>query len=389
MVIITKKREMAATYLDYIAREIALLANALGDRRRVVQYHWGGGTPSYLTPSQMRTLHATIARHFDVDPAAELAIEVDPRVTSRGHLETLRSLGFNRLSLGVQDFTPEVQVAVNRVQSEAETIALIEYARQLGFESINVDFIYGLPFQTVATFTRSLETVIAVRPERVAVYSYAHVPWSRRNQKRIDPADLPAVEDKRRLFEAAMERCLAAGYRQIGMDHFAVPEDELARAAATGTLNRNFMGYTTQPAPDMVGAGVSAIGDVAGAFAQNTKKLSTYYAMLDAGRFPIERGFVLDEDDLIRRHVITQIMCNYRVGAATVQRRFGIAFDDYFARERAELAAGPGRDGLVAVCGGGLEVTPLGRPFVRNICMTFDRYRRLKQPSRPAFSRTI
>jgi oxygen-independent coproporphyrinogen-3 oxidase len=215
------------------------------------------------------------------------------------------------------------------------------------------------------------------------------VPWIRGNQKRIDPRELPPAEEKLRLFVTAMERFLAAGYRQIGMDHFALPDDELARATEAGTLHRNFMGYTTRPAPDMLGAGVSAIGDVAGAFAQNTKKLSTYYAAIDAGRFPVERGFVLDEDDLLRRHVITQVMCSFRVDVAAVERRFGIDFNRYFETERAELAAGPVADGLLVITPNALEVTPLGRAFVRNICMVFDRYLRLKTDTKPVFSRTI
>jgi oxygen-independent coproporphyrinogen-3 oxidase len=389
MVIITKKREVAARYLEYLERELAMLAGALGARRHVVQYHWGGGTPTYLTPAQMTALHGVVTRYFDIDMHGELAIEVDPRVTTFEHLETLRALGFNRLSVGIQDFTPEVQVAVNRVQAEADTRALVDEARRLGFESLNVDLIYGLPHQTVPSFTQTLDAVIDMLPARVAAYSFAHVPWIRGNQKRIDPKDLPAPEQKLRLFVAAMERFLAAGYRQIGMDHFAVPEDELARAAAAGTLHRNFMGYTTRPAPDMVGAGVSAIGDVAGAFAQTTKKLSTYYAALDAGRFPVERGFVLDADDLVRRHVIAQVMCNFQVDVPAVERRFGIPFNRYFATELAELAAGPALDGLVSLRDGGLRVTPLGRPFVRNICMSFDRYLRTKTAAQPVFSRTI
>lgn len=390
MVIITRKREVAEHYLGYLEREIAMLSTALGGRRRVVQYHWGGGTPSYLSPAQMTRLHRTVATHFDVDPAGEVAIEVDPRVTTPEHLETLRTLGFNRLSIGVQDFTPAVQAAVNRVQTADDTQALVDRARGLGFDSINVDLIYGLPHQTVESFGVSVDRVVAMRPARVAAYSYAHVPWIRGNQKRIDAADLPPAETKLQLFLAAANRFLAAGYLQIGMDHFALPDDDLGRAASAGTLHRNFMGYTTRPATDMVGAGVSAIGDVAGAFAQNTKKLSTYYAALDAGRFPVERGFVLDADDELRRHVITQVMCNFRVRASDIAERFGVDFDRYFAAEREALAAGPGTDGLIRFEADGLFVTPRGRSFVRNICMEFDRYLKTKRPAHgPVFSRTV
>jgi oxygen-independent coproporphyrinogen-3 oxidase len=389
MVIITRRREVAGHYLTYLGREIEMLAAGLKGRRRVVQYHWGGGTPTYLSVAQMTALHQAVTRHFDVQAGAEVAIEVDPRVTSPEQIERLRQLGFNRLSLGVQDFTPEVQQAINRIQGEPETRALFDVARSLGFASINVDLIYGLPFQTRASFGRSVEAVVALRPDRVAVYSYAHVPWIRGNQKRIRPEDLPSRERKIELFLEAMERFLAAGYRQIGMDHFALAEDELARAADERRLHRNFMGYTTRPAADMVGLGVSAIGRVGAAFAQNTKKLSTYYAAIEAGRFPIERGYLLDADDQLRAHVIAELMCNFHLERAPVEARFGIDFDRYFAPELAELRAGPVAHGFLEVSPEGLLVTPEGRLFVRNVCMVFDRYLRARTADKPVFSRTI
>jgi oxygen-independent coproporphyrinogen-3 oxidase len=390
MVIITRKREVAARYLEYLHRELRMLAEALGSRRRVVQYHWGGGTPTYLATSEIEALHAEVARHFEIDRDAEVAIEVDPRVTSTEQLELLRRLGFNRLSMGVQDFDPTVQEAINRIQPEDPTRELYETARRLGFQSINVDLIYGLPFQTLASFERTLGSVVALRPDRLAVYSYAHVPWIRGNQKRIDPKDLPERSLKLELFLQAREAFLGAGYRDIGMDHFALPGDELAQAAERGTLHRNFMGYTTKPATDMVGAGVSAIGDVAGAFAQNTKKLSTYYATLDTGRFPVERGYTLDDDDKLRRHVITELMCNFRIDKAAVEKRFGVRFDDYFAAELAELrVSGPVQDGFLELTPETLLITRAGRLFVRNVCMSFDRYLRQKAQDKPVFSRTI
>jgi oxygen-independent coproporphyrinogen-3 oxidase len=389
MVIITKKHEVAARYLEFLAREVAMLAEALGRRRRVVQYHWGGGTPTYLTLAEMEALHGTVVQHFEVQPGAEVAIEVDPRVTSTEQLRLLRQLGFNRVSFGVQDFTPEVQAAVNRIQPEAQTRRLFDDARRLGFESINIDLIYGLPLQTRESFGRAVDTVVSMRPDRVAAYSYAHVPWIRGNQKRIDPAMLPTGERKLELFGEVMDRFLAAGYVQIGMDHFSLPHDELARASAARRLHRNFMGYTTKPATDMVGLGVSAIGDVAGAFVQNTKKLSTYYADLEAGRFPVERGYLLDADDHLRRALITELMCNFRVDPLALGARFGIAFNDYFARELDELAAGPMADGLIARQNGAFEVTPAGRLLVRNIAMIFDRHLRARTTQTPVFSRTI
>ena len=389
MVIITRKREVAATYLDYLKREVRLLRRALGSRRQVVQWHWGGGTPTYLAPAQIADLHASIAEHFDVQPGAEVAIEIDPRVTTHEQLALLRQLGFNRLSLGVQDFTPEVQAAVNRIQGVEPTRALYEHARALGFDSINVDLIYGLPRQTRTSFAAAVDTVIAMRPDRVALYSYAHVPWIRGNQKSIPLADLPSPVQKLELFVAAMERFVAAGYSQIGMDHFALPSDPLAQACAAGRLHRNFMGYTTRPAADMIGVGVSAIGEVAGAFAQNVKKLSTYYAAIAEERFPVERGYRLDADDRIRRYVIAELMCNFRVARAEVERRFDLQFETYFAQELEELRAEPVADGLLTITPDALTVSAAGRLLVRNIAMIFDRHLRARRTAAPTFSRTI
>jgi oxygen-independent coproporphyrinogen-3 oxidase len=278
---------------------------------------------------------------------------------------------------------------VNRVQGEDETRALFDRARKAGFASINVDLIYGLPLQTPESFARTLDTVVGMRPDRVAVYSFAYVPWIRGHQRFIRVEELPAPERKLELFVEARERFLGAGYAPIGMDHFALPEDELAQAAARGTLHRNFMGYTTRPAPDMLGVGVSAIGDVRGAFAQNTKKLSSYYAAIDGFRFPVERGYVLDADDHLRRHVITQIMCNFQLDVRDVERRFGIDFPGYFREELDELRRGPEAHGFLRCGPDRLEVTPIGRLFVRNVCMSFDRYLRKKTADKPIFSRTV
>ena len=390
MVIITQKREVAARYLNYLEREIEMLARTLGGRRRVVQHHWGGGTPTYLTVEQIERLHGIVARHFDLDPDAERAIEIDPRVTSHAQLDLLKRLGFNRLSMGVQDFTPDVQVAINRRQSEAQTRELYAYARAAGFESINVDLIYGLPRQTPATFRETLASVVEMRPNRIAVYSYAHVPWLRPNQKEINQADLPDANVKFELFGSAVETFLGAGFSQIGMDHFALPDDELATAARERRLHRNFMGYTTRPAPDMVGVGVSAIGDVRGAFAQNEMKLPRYYQAIDAGAFPIERGYVLSRDDQIRRYVIGQLMCNFHLERQAVDELFGVDFSTYFVNELEALAGpgGPVRDGFLSIDENALMVTAQGRLFVRNICMAFDKYLPTHS-GRPVFSRTI
>ncbi len=391
MVIITQKREVAVRYLDYLEREVAMLARQLGGRRRLVQHHWGGGTPTYLDLAQIRRLDETVTRHFDFDPEAEKAIEIDPRVTTREQLDLLRRLGFNRLSMGVQDFTPEVQEAIGRHQTEQQTRDLFAYARDIGFDSINVDLIYGLPRQQLDTFARTLDSVVALRPDRIAVYSYAHVPWLRPHQKTIDPGELPDAALKFELFGAAIERFLGGGYVAIGMDHFALPDDELALATASRRLHRNFMGYTTRPATNMLGVGVSAIGDIQGAFVQNHKKLPAYYGAIDRGEFPIERGYALSGDDLVRRSVITALMCNFHVDATAVRATFGVDFTQYFARELEELTGpgGPAGDGFVVVSERGLDVTPDGRLFVRNICMAFDKYLPAHQSGRPVFSRTI
>ena len=389
-VIATRKRDVAETYLEYLAREIAMLASRLGARRRIVQYHWGGGTPTYLTPAQIAHLDATIRRHFDITDDAECAIEIDPRVTTREQIALLRRLGFNRLSMGIQDFTETVQDAIRRHQPESLTRNLFLFARETGFESINFDLVYGLPRQSVETFRRTLASVVDMRPDRIAVYSYAHVPWLRPNQKSIDPLDLPDANGKRDLLGAAIEAFTSAGYEPIGMDHFALPDDELAIAARQRRLHRSFMGYTTRPAPDNVALGVSAIGDVHGAFAQNHKTLARYYQAIDQGQFPIERGYALSADDRIRRHVITELMCNFHLDRKGVETRFGINFGAYFAIELEKLSAGdgPAADGILEITPDALTVTPRGRLFVRNICMTFDRYLD-SHAGRPVFSRTI
>jgi oxygen-independent coproporphyrinogen-3 oxidase len=290
----------------------------------------------------------------------------------------------------VQDFSPEVQEAINRRQTEAATRELYTYARAAGFQSINFDLVYGLPQQTPDSFARTLESVVELRPDRLAVYSYAHVPWIKGNQKRIEVRDLPPAELKFELFTRALDAFVGAGYRQVGMDHFALPADELALASEARVLHRNFMGYTTRPAPDQIGVGVTSIGDVRGAYAQNTKKLSTYYACLDAGRLPTEKGLVLTAEDKLRRHVITQLMCNFVVDARETGRRFGIDFERHFARELEILQApdGPVTFGFVRVSPEGIDVLPPGRRFVRNVCMAFDEYLR-RHAAKPVFSRTV
>ncbi len=388
-VVITPHMPVAEKYLSYVMREIDQLAEHLPNRREVAQMHWGGGTPTYFSPDQLEGLFRKVTEHFHFVEGAELAIEVDPRVTSREHLDRLVALGFNRLSMGVQDLTPEVQEAITREQTYEETAQLMEYARSVGFhEGINLDLIYGLPKQEMETFETNLDQVLGLRPDRVAVYSFAYVPWIKGHQKKLDKETLPSADLKLQLYLRAMERFLDAGYEPIGMDHFALPDDELAGAAREGRLHRNFMGYTVMPATDMVAVGISGIGEVQGAFFQNRKKLSTYYAALDEGEMPVARGYVLDDDDKLRQYVIQQIMCNFRVSKPEVEERFGVNFDEYFRRSIDSLHEV--RDaGFVDVTSQGLRVREEGRLFVRNVCMAFDRYLEAKAAEKPVFSRTV
>ena len=388
-VVITRKREVAARYLQYLEREMALVHSYLGATPRIAQYHWGGGTPTYFAPEQIRHLHQTVEKHFTLLADAERAIEIDPRVTTPEHIDVLAELGFNRLSMGVQDFTPEVQAAIERNQDEGSTRQLFAYCRQRGFNSINVDLIYGLPLQTPSSFADNLNSILALKPERIALYSYAHVPWIKGHQKKIDTDLLPSGATKMALFVQALEALTAGGYEQIGMDHFALPDDELSRAVQERKLHRNFMGYTVERTTNTVALGISAIGDIDGAFVQNAKKLSTYYRALDADQLPVEKGYELSNDDELRRFVIAALMCNFYLDITAVEARFGIDFADYFAEELAELATGPAADGLLEIGGEALIVMPSGRLFIRNICMSFDRYLRDKTAVGPTFSRTV
>jgi len=389
--IITKKRGPAQEYLGHVDRELELLAAQLPDRRLLMQYHWGGGTPTFLDVEQMAELQAMVTGRFRIGEGAEVALEVDPEVTTIRQLEVAHGLGFNRLSIGIQDFTPEVLEAIGRVLTVERARELVDAARSIGFESVNFDLIYGLPHQRVETFGQALDRVVELRPDRVAVYSFAYIPWIRPNQKRIDPAALPDRDGKFALFAQAVRAFLGAGYLQIGMDHFALPEDEMGRAVSRRRLYRNFMGYTVHRATDMLGIGVSSIGAVEGAFAQNQKKLPAYKRALDAGQFPIERGLVLSRDDLIRQRAITELMCNFYLDFAAVGTDLGIDCAEYFASEIAVLGepGGPIDNGFVEITAQGIEVLPLGRLFVRNVCMVFDPYLAQKTGDKPVFSRTV
>jgi oxygen-independent coproporphyrinogen-3 oxidase len=388
-VIITQKPGVAAAYIENVEKEVALVADRLRKRTRLVQYHWGGGTPTFLSLEEIERVFAAFSDRFTFEPGAEIAIEVDPRVTTHRQAELLRQLGFNRISMGVQDFDSDVQEAVNRYQTFQQTKDLHEHLRGLGVESINFDFIYGLPHQTPETFRKTIQLALELRPDRVAVYSYAFVPWIKAHQKAIHLEDLPAREVKLQLFGIAHELFTADGYQQIGMDHFALAGDSLARAARDHTLHRNFMGYTTHPARDSVGFGVSAIGDLGGAFAQNTKKLNRYQDALDQGTPPIERGFERSRDDEIRRDVIQSLMCNFYLDIRALERAHQIDFAAYFADSIRELDEGPRAHAFLTRTPEAIEVTPQGRLFVRNICMAFDAYLKSHEGETKVFSRTV
>ncbi|MBB3230707.1 oxygen-independent coproporphyrinogen III oxidase [Halomonas stenophila] len=373
--IITHNRERAATYLAWLKREIALQAALFDDTRRMTQLHLGGGTPTYLSNDQLGELMAALdeAFHFAAPEAREFSLEVDPRTVTPAQVHELRALGFNRLSFGVQDFDPDVQRAVNRVQGEAQVVGLVEAAREAGFQSVSVDLIYGLPLQTVASFDTTLDKIIALRPDRIAAYSYAHLPELFKAQRLIRPEDMPPPERKLELLELIIRRLTEAGYVYIGMDHFALPEDELSLARENGTLQRNFQGYSTHADCDMIGLGITAIGKVGDSYSQNVKETARYQARLEAGRLPVMRGYRLSDDDRLRRDVINALMCHGRIDVAAIEADHGIAFRTYFAGALDALAE-MRADGLITLTEQAIEVLPAGRLMMRNVAMAFDAY---------------
>src|SRR6266852_6805505 len=387
-VVITKDHGVAPPYIEILEREIEHVGKFVSRDRPIVQFHWGGGTPTYLTPEQMEQLFRYTAERFTFAPDAEIGIEIDPRVTSQAHLEALRRLGFNRLSMGIQDFHPEVQEAINRVQPLEMTRDLIQEARRLGFDSINVDLIYGLPLQTAERFAHTVEQVVALAPDRVAMFSYAHVPWLRKQQGAL-ATHLPEGMEKFRIFRAGLEHFLDAGYLYIGMDHFARPSDELSLAQRERTLHRNFQGYTTKAGADLYGMGVSSISGIGACYAQNERSLQPYQDAIARRGIATMRGYRLSPDDFIRRSVIGRLLCHTVIRKDEVEREHNIAFDRYFAAELARLEEFRS-DGLVEFEGGVLRTSLLGRIFIRNIAMVFDPYlEKQKLESRPLFSKTL
>ena len=373
--IATKDRSKTEPYLKALEQEMIMQANLLDWQRPVEQLHWGGGTPTFLSDEQMVWLMSRTKSLFTVldKDEGQYSIEIDPREVSSTTLKTLREIGFNRLSLGLQDLDEQVQIAVNRVQSAELTFGVMQQARELGFKSVSLDLIYGLPHQSWDSFEKTLDKVIEARPDRLSVFNYAHMPTRFKPQRRINEADLPSAAEKLKIMHKAGEKLQAAGYVYIGMDHFALPDDELALAQKEGNLHRNFQGYTTHAHCDLLAFGVSSIGNVGNTFSQNVKTLDEYYAAIEKNTLPIERGLVLNRDDLIRQDVITQLICQFALNFNQIDQDWGIQSTDYFANELIALEQMQ-KDGLLVLSEDVLQVNQPGRLLIRNICMVFDRY---------------
>jgi oxygen-independent coproporphyrinogen-3 oxidase len=373
--VVTKNRAHAQPYLDSVYKEIAMQA-ALFDRERPVdQLHWGGGTPTFISHAQMRELMRLTREHFTLhsDDSGEYSIEVDPREADADTIGLLRELGFNRLSLGVQDFDPRVQKAVNRLQSVEQTAEVLNAARATGFHSVSVDLIYGLPHQSVDSFHATLETVLALSPDRLSVFNYAHLPDLFKTQRQINTSELPTPKSKLAILQDCIETLTAAGYIYIGMDHFAKPDDELARAQANGMLYRNFQGYSTHADCDLIGMGATSIGKVHDCYSQNLRTLDEYAQSIARGQLPVFRGITLNADDKLRRDVITQLICHFKLDITQIEQQHGIRFEEYFADAIAQLEAMQ-TDGLLSFDDRHIEVSARGSLLIRNICMAFDKY---------------
>ncbi len=387
--IITNNRKRAEPYLERLHKEIAMHGELYDDDRVVDQLHWGGGTPTFISPDQMQDLMEETARHFNLrkDDAGEYSIELDPREVKSDTLPLLRELGFNRISLGVQDLDENVQKAVNRIQPLETTRAVLDSARKEGFHSISLDLIYGLPLQTVKSFSKTLDEVIEMSPDRLAIYNYAHMPSMFKVQRQINEADLPSANEKLEILHHAVDRMTEAGYVYIGMDHFARPDDELTVAQKNGSLYRNFQGYSTHSGCDLVAMGVSSISKVGFTYCQNYRDTDTYFKRIDNGELPVFRGVQLDFDDVLRREVITRLICNFILDKKAISERYNINFDHYFAKELDTLKKMQD-DGILRLNGDSIEVLPPGRLLIRNICSVFDIYNRQHKET-PRFSRMV
>lgn len=385
--IITRNRGRIKDYIKHLKNEIDLLRTYLTTDRKAAQLHWGGGTPTHLDPDEITDLISYINQSFEFKPNAEEGCEIDPRGLTKEHLEALRNGGFNRISMGVQDFNDKVQKAVNRIQPEKMTRQVVSWVRELGFHSINLDLIYGLPFQTVETFAKTVDAIIDISPERIAVFNYAHVPWMKKHMALIKPEDLPVPEEKLQILKMTIEKLTGAGYVFIGMDHFAKPDDELAIALREKKLYRNFQGYSTHAGADLYGMGITSISQIGRCYSQNLKKENEYFSSLNNETFPVERGIYLTDDDILRRHVITKIMCDFELNFESVDKKFNIEFEKYFSKGLEGLVDFLA-DGLVELKNRKLVVTQMGRLLIRNIAMNFDWYIEQKV-DKAKYSRTV
>jgi oxygen-independent coproporphyrinogen-3 oxidase len=385
---VTRRRSQISEYNDYVKREAGMIAPKMSQERKVVQLHWGGGTPSYLNPDEILDLGNYFKSHFNYSDDIEAGVEIDPRGLTPEHMKAFREVGFNRISMGVQDFNLKVQESVNRIQSEQITVDAVEWSRQLGFQSINLDLIYGLPFQTVATFAETVDTIIKISPDRIAVFNYAHVPWLKPHQKIIDELTLPSPEVKLEIFKMTIEKLIQAGYWNIGMDHFAKPTDELYLAQQNKTLYRNFQGYSTKSGCDLYGFGISAIGHFKDTYQQNNKNIPDYFKRIDQGIPATHAGYRMTHDDHIRKEVIMRLMCDMELEKKEIENRFGINFDDYF-KDALEKLKPLEQDGLVVAETNKIKVAGIGRLVVRNIAMCFDAYLEDQIKEKPVFSKTL
>ena len=385
--IITRNRDRIKEYIKYLKKEIDLTRTYLLTDRKVAQHHWGGGTPTHLNPDEINELAGYIKQSFNFKDNAEVSCEIDPRELTRAHLEALRNNGFNRISMGVQDFNDKVQKAVNRIQPEDITRQAVQWIRELDYHSINLDLIYGLPFQTVDTFADTVDKIIDINPDRIAVFNYAHVPWMKKHMALIHPEDIPAAEIKLEILKMTIEKLVGAGYEFIGMDHFAKPDDELAIAMREKKLYRNFQGYSTNAGADLYAMGITSISQLKNIYAQNYKTEKEYYNSLDNEKLPTAKGYQLTEDDHLRREVIMRLMCDFELDFNKIENQFKIDFKEYFAwglNNLKEMQA----DDLVEISDGGIKVKNMGRMLIRNIAINFDGYIERKEDT-AKYSRTV
>jgi oxygen-independent coproporphyrinogen-3 oxidase len=385
---VPSSEKLIEDYLDCLEREIDYVVSKLNKRLSLAQVHWGGGSPTYLNLTQTERLFDMIASRFRVLNDAEIAIEVDPRITTKESIVLLSELGFNRISMGVQDFSNDVQEAIGRKQTKEQTVDLFQLLKKMTFTGINMDFVYGLPRQTMESFKQTISELVSLKPDRLAIYNFAYRPSLRPNQKVIDQSTLPPVELRQSLFAYAVEYLTKAGYVQVGMDHFALPEDELAIALKSQTLHRNFMGYTTRPATDMVGFGMSSISDIAGRYAQNNSNINSYMNSIKDHSLATFKGQKLSSDDLIRRRLITFLMCNMVMPHELLKDEFDIEYSEYFANEDKSLDSFVS-DGLVEKHSDHIEITKTGTTFIRNIAQVFDAYSAQAKTDKPRFSQSV